>query len=82
MTGPTVYSKAINIIHHEIFNENINHENIQNNTDITYKSKNISYRIYGIDYNEYFRFKHKFTKLLYNNKKHWRQEQRQKSLLI
>lgn len=82
MTGPTVYSKAINIIHHEIFNENINHENIQNNTDITYKSNNISYRIYGKDYNNYFCFKHKFTHLLFTNKKHWRQEQRQKSLLI
>lgn len=82
MTGPTVYSKAINEIHMELFNnEIINHSLITKNTDITYKSNNISYRLYGIDYNEYFCFRHEFTWLLYIGKKHWRDEEREKNLL-
>ena len=83
MTGPTVYSKAINEIHMELFNnEIIIHNQINKNTDITYKSNNISYRLYGKDYNSYFNFKHNFVDKLYNNKKHWRQEQNEKNLLI
>lgn len=81
-TGPSVYSKAINEIHIELFNDTINHKDIEHETDITYKSNNISYRLYGLDYNSYFNFKHEFTNLLYNNKKNWRQEQREKPLII
>lgn len=83
MTGPTVYTRAINEIHMQLFNnEIIDHKKINRNTDITYKSNNISYRLYGIDYNSYFRFKHDVAHLLYNNKKHWRQEEKEKDLLI
>ena len=32
---------------------------------------NISYLLYGIDFDTYFTFKHKFNILLYTNKKHW-----------
>ena len=82
MTGPAVYTKAINAIHMELFNnEIINHSQINKYTDVEYNSNNISYRLYGIDYNSYFCFKHNTTHLLYNNKKHWRQEQHEKSLL-
>ena len=82
MTGPTVYTKAINTIHMELYdNKIINHNQINKYTDIEYKSNNISYRLYGIDYNLYFCFKHNLIHLLYNNKKHWRQEQKEKCLL-
>jgi mannosyltransferase OCH1-like enzyme len=80
-TGPGVYSKAINEIHVERFKKKINHGSIDKNTDIIYKSKITSYRLYGIDYNAFFCFKHQFTNLLYNGKKHWRQEEKEKSLL-
>jgi len=82
MTGPTVYTKAINEIHKELFNNIINHIDIKSHTDITYELNNISYRLYGKDYNSYFRFKHNLTRLLYNNKTHWTQEQKEKPLLI
>jgi len=82
MTGPSVYTRAINAIHMDIFNNKIiNHNTINKFTDIEYKSNNISYRLFGIDYNFYFRFKHNLTDLLYNNKKHWREEEREKNLL-
>jgi len=81
MTGPSVYTNAINTIHMELFNNKINHNKINKYTDIEYKSNNISYRLYGIDYNFYFCFKHDLTYLLYNNKKHWKQEQQEKNLL-
>ncbi len=83
MTGPTVYTKAINEIHKELFNNIINHGDINRETDITYKLNNISYRLYGIDYSSYFIFKnYLINKELYNNKKHWRQEENEKPLLI
>ena len=81
MTGPAVYSRAINEVHREVFNKTINHAGINKNTDITYKSNNISYRLYGIDYNNYFSFKHCFAHLLFNGKIHWRQEEKMKNLL-
>lgn len=81
MTGPTVYTKAICDVHRELFNENINFKEINKTTDITYKSNEISYRLYGKDYNEYFLYKHPLTYLLYKNKKDWRQEQKEKNLL-
>lgn len=80
-TGPTAYRRAINEVHLELFNTIINHGEIYKNTDITYKSNDVSYRLYGIDYNGYFCFKHDATELLYNNKKHWRQEETEKNLL-
>lgn len=82
MTGPTVYTFAINSVHRELFdNKIINHKEINKNTDITFNTNNISYRVYGLDYNGYFCFKHSFTHLLYNGKKHWREEEKEKNLL-
>ena len=81
MTGSFVYSRAINQVHMQLFNEELNHKQINKNIDITYQSNNISYRLYGIDYNDIFCFKHNLTNLLYNNKKHWRQEEKEKKLL-
>jgi len=82
MTGPNVYSRAINQIHMELFNQNIIHREITRNTDFTYKNKNTSYRLYGIDYGIYFSFKHDATEFLYNHgKKHWRIEEKEKQLL-
>ena len=82
MTGPYVYTKAIYEIHRELFNEEIIHNKINQSTDMEYKFNNISYRLYGIDYNSYFCFRHNLVYLLYNNKKNWRQEQREKPLLV
>lgn len=83
MTGPTVYTAAINKTHMDFFNNThiIPHSNITRNTDITYKSNKMSYRIYGIDYNSFFCFKHDATYFLYNGKKHWTQEQKEKNVL-
>ena len=56
MTGPTVYSKAINNLHNELFNQDIVCNSITQTTNITYNLNNIKYRLYGIDYNGYFCF--------------------------
>lgn len=81
MTGPSVYSNAINEIHMNLFNNIINHKEINEKTDITYKSNNISYRLYSIDYNEYFSFHFEGCESLYINKKHWCIELKEKNLL-
>jgi mannosyltransferase OCH1-like enzyme len=81
MTGPGAYTRAINEIHMELFGNKIVHRNINRSTDITYSSCNISYRLYGIDYSGYFKFKHELVDLLCSGRNHWRQEQRTKSIL-
>lgn len=82
MTGPTVFTRAINEINFELFNdEMIKHSKITVDTDIVYKTNSINCRVYSIDYNDYFCFKHNEIQYLYNNKKHWRQEEREKPLL-
>tara|TARA_B100000902_G_scaffold399214_1_gene469036 strand:- start:2666 stop:3370 length:705 start_codon:yes stop_codon:yes gene_type:complete len=80
-TGPSVYSQAINEIHNKYFNNILKHNEIKFTSDIIYKEKDISYRLYGFDYNGYFKFKHEYCYLLYNNKLHWRQEEKIKNLL-
>jgi mannosyltransferase OCH1-like enzyme len=83
MTGPTVFTKAINEIHKAQFYSIIDHKKITKSTDVTYNKSNISYRLYGIDYSGHFRFKHELNHLLYKkNQLHWTQEQKIKPLLI
>ena len=44
MTGPTVFSKAINEIHLESFGNTLIHKEINTNTDITYENNDISFQ--------------------------------------
>ena len=64
MTGPDVISQAIFEIHYELFNKNLDWYSININTDIVYNSNNISYRIYGVDYNTFFSFRNNFSHFL------------------
>jgi GR25 family glycosyltransferase involved in LPS biosynthesis len=73
-TGPQVYSKAIGEVHRDFFGNELEYKEISSGTDITYSNDGISYRIYGIDYNEYFTFKHPDSELLYSTKRHWKQD--------
>jgi mannosyltransferase OCH1-like enzyme len=82
MTGPSVFSQAINLVHINNNGRKVRHHLIHKNFDMTFKCRNSSYRIYGIDYSDYFTFKHKDSNLLYNSKKHWRDEQKVKPLLL
>jgi len=81
MTGPAVYTKAINLVHKNLYNHIIQHDSIDSKTDITFASNGITYRLYGIDYNTFFSFRFPESNLLYINKKHWRQEEKEKPLL-
>lgn len=78
-TGPGVFTKAINELHMELFKEPL--KNYNNNTDITYNINNISYRLFGIDYNKFFCFKYEDHHVLYQHKKNWRDEIKEVSLL-
>jgi len=81
MTGPHVYSCAINTFHNNLFNTIIEHKNINKNTDVVFEKNNISYRLYGIEYNCHFCLKHEYSWLLYTARKHWTQELKEKKLL-
>lgn len=80
-TGPTVYSKAINEVHKELFGIELQYRFIQYDTDITFIKNNISYRLFSFDYNRLFTCKHNAASYLYKNKIHWLDEQKEKSVI-
>jgi len=82
MTGPWALTRAFNEIQAEMFGKVFNQRDITRSTDITFSNVNISYRIYGIDYSEFGRFKHDFIGDLYYGKTYWRIDQDEKSLLL
>ena len=57
--------------------QNLEWDKINNNTDLTFHMNSSSFRLYGVDYNNYFQFKHKYNHLLRNRPKgveidtHW-----------
>lgn len=79
-TGTYLFSNAVNNVFTSIFGYNIQHKHIKKDTDITIKTPNTSFRIYGSDYNEFMSFQFPEHKVLYENKSHWRIEQYFKSL--
>jgi inositol phosphorylceramide mannosyltransferase catalytic subunit len=81
MTGPSVFTEAIQTIHKELFNDHIDINMVNEKTDTIYKHNDASYRLFGVDYNNKFIFKHSAAHLLYINKKTWTQEQTEKPLL-
>lgn len=82
MTGPSVFSEAINLVHTNNNGRKVRHDLIDKDFDVTFKCDNSSYRIYGIDYNYCLLFKHNDSYLLYDSKIHWRDEQKIKPLLL
>jgi GR25 family glycosyltransferase involved in LPS biosynthesis len=81
MTGPQVYSKAIFEVHFDLFGEQLNFKSINQNTDKTFSKNLVSYRVYGVDYNQKFTFKFPESKYLYIEKEPWRDELKKKELL-
>jgi len=54
MTGPSVFSAALQTLHSSMYGARVNHSSIQMGSDVTYDKNGIKYRIYGIDYNGHF----------------------------
>lgn len=80
MTGPTVFTRAVNYMNNEIYGDTV-HINSEG-TDITYKKGDISYRIYGIDYSKYLCYKYDEHYFLYTNRESWHNEIKRKKLLL
>ena len=45
-------------------NQNLNWSKINKNTNLTFQMNSSSFRLYGIDFNNFFQFKHKYNHLL------------------
>ena len=78
MTGPTVFTGAVNAIHKELFNEDAPHWAINDKPiDQTFSKDGISYRLFGIMYNGYLEFKDQsHHDILYKDKKHWKEQEK------
>ena len=75
MTGPSVFTQAIQIVHANIHSERINHANIKQGTDITYDKNDVKYRIFGIDYDGFLSCKISECFSLFAGRKKWHQIQ-------
>ena len=76
LTGPNVYSRAINDLHFENFGVRIRRSLVRATTDISYHYRQHpgSYRIFGLDYRKFFRIKY-MDRILNQNHTHWREEE-------
>lgn len=82
MTGPTAYTQGINKIHEELFGYLLLHPSNSNiDRNAKFSIRGISYRFFGVDYPEYFVFKHADCSHMYVNRKNWNEEQRVTPLL-
>jgi len=81
------YASAIFDLSKEIDNK-LSWGNITNKTNSVHELKNSSFRIFGVDYNDYFTFQHKYNHELRGRKKgeasasHWTEEQKTKSIYL
>ena len=81
MTGPSVFTQAIQIVHANTYSERINHVNIKQGTDITYDKNDVKYRILGIDYDGFLSCKIPECFSLFNGRKKWHHQQKITPLL-
>jgi len=79
-TGPGVFTNSLKQIHFVNTNEKLVWEKINKKYDKTFEiinNNSISkYRIFGVDFNGKLSFKLKNTKHLYQNKNHWKVDER------
>lgn len=81
MTGPSVFTAALQSVHKELYGKEINHQSIRLGDDIIYQKHDVKYRIYGIDYNEHFHCKIPECFDLFAGREKWHKQQKNKSLL-
>jgi mannosyltransferase OCH1-like enzyme len=83
MTGPGAFTEGINFIHMENFGIKVRHHLIHKKFDMTFHniSKTFSYRIFSIDYKDYLKWKFDNVEVIYRNRKHWSQEEKERKLL-
>lgn len=81
MTGPITYVIGVNKYHRELYNKDLVNitDPTQNllldeKTNITFGNNNHSYRLYGVDYNEYFDYKYPGHEMLCQYRPYWRLE--------
>ena len=79
MTGPTVFTRAINIVSNG--KDIVSNCTFYGNKDGVYESHGKKYRISGKDFNGNLNFLHRFWKLSRGGKEHWVQQQKKKPIL-
>ena len=82
MTGPSVFSNAVQILHGNLYGAGLNHSSIQMGSDVTYERNGIKYRVYGIDYNGYFSCKIPECFSLFKGRIKWHQMQKSVPLIL
>lgn len=82
MTGPTAFTEGIQRFHRGAFSGAVLTNTIDRTCDQTYQVEetDISYRIYGVDYNGYCNFKHPYCQYL-RGATDWREEQKYRTVL-
>ena len=79
MTGPTVFTRAVNIISNG--KDIVSNCTFYGNKDGVYDIEDKKYRISGVDFNGNLSFLHRFWKPSRGGKVHWVDQQKRKSIL-
>lgn len=76
MTGPAAYTRSINKYHSRTYGRELiqPHEKISPSIDITYTSTSTTYRLYGVDYNNFLVYKYPGHETLCQYRPYWRTE--------
>ena len=81
MTGPTVYSEAINDCFVRMYGHHIPQRISPDTNHALETIEGAKYRLFGVDYNGAATFKMEESTELYKDKIHWREEQQTRPLL-
>jgi len=81
MTGPALFTSAVQAVHGSLYGKKLDHNAIQFGDDVTYSKGHVKYRVFGIDYNGYFSCKIPECFSLFNGRKKWHAIQKERELL-
>jgi len=81
MTGPTVFTKAFDMLYQEQYGTAFDHTQIHSRTNLELFTNKHQYRLFGKDYDGLFTFKYQGWQALYSSKMHWTEESQRKPLL-
>jgi mannosyltransferase OCH1-like enzyme len=81
MTGPSVFSAAVQAVHVGLYGKKLDHATIQFGDNTTYSHNHVKYRVFGIDYNGHVSCKIPECFSLFSGRKKWHEEQKERELL-
>jgi len=83
MTGPGVFTKAVQSVHFDLFHSQIKRSDVLSKREkMEFRTPDVQYRILGVDFEEKLRFKIPEWAILFEGRIKWHKQQKKDPLLI